>query len=72
MYASLAIGIILSGGPYSVYESDAPSIPPAVFELEVPILGKTSPTHGSLFEQVVSTETMFGCSRTAPRRITLT
>ena len=50
MYASLAIGIILSGGPYSVYESDAPSIDPAVFELDIPILGQTSPTH-SFFVQ---------------------
>jgi len=32
-------GIILSGGPYSVYESGAPHADPAVFELGVPILG---------------------------------
>lgn len=32
-------GIILSGGPYSIYEKDAPTIDPAVFELDVPILG---------------------------------
>lgn len=33
-------GIILSGGPYSVYEDDAPHVDPAVLELEgVPILG---------------------------------
>jgi GMP synthase (glutamine-hydrolysing) len=32
-------GIILSGGPYSVYEADAPHVDPAVFELDVPILG---------------------------------
>lgn len=32
-------GIILSGGPYSVYETDAPHADPAVFELDVPILG---------------------------------
>jgi GMP synthase (glutamine-hydrolysing) len=32
-------GVVLSGGPYSVYEADAPHVDPAVFELNVPILG---------------------------------
>ncbi|KAI9842594.1 MAG: GMP synthase (glutamine-hydrolyzing) [Sclerophora amabilis] len=32
-------GIILSGGPYSVYESNAPHVDPTAFELDVPILG---------------------------------
>jgi len=32
-------GVILSGGPYSVYDADAPHVDPAVFELDVPILG---------------------------------
>jgi GMP synthase (glutamine-hydrolysing) len=32
-------GIILSGGPYSVYEDGAPHADPAYFELGVPILG---------------------------------
>lgn len=32
-------GVILSGGPYSVYADDAPHVDPAVFELNVPILG---------------------------------
>jgi GMP synthase (glutamine-hydrolysing) len=32
-------GIILSGGPYSVYWDDAPHVDPTVFDLNVPILG---------------------------------
>ncbi|KAL8627393.1 hypothetical protein Q9189_006914 [Teloschistes chrysophthalmus] len=32
-------GIILSGGPYSVYDKDAPHVDSAVFDLDVPILG---------------------------------
>jgi GMP synthase (glutamine-hydrolysing) len=32
-------GLILSGGPASVYEDGAPSIDPAVFDLGVPVLG---------------------------------
>jgi GMP synthase (glutamine-hydrolysing) len=32
-------GIIFSGGPKSVYETPAPSIDPAVYELGIPILG---------------------------------
>ncbi|RDW95012.1 hypothetical protein BP5796_00775 [Coleophoma crateriformis] len=32
-------GVILSGGPYSVYEDGAPHVDPAYFELGVPILG---------------------------------
>lgn len=32
-------GVILSGGPASVYEEGAPSLPPYVLELGVPILG---------------------------------
>lgn len=33
------IGVILSGGPYSVYDDIAPHVDPAVFELGVPVLG---------------------------------
>ena len=32
-------GIILSGGPNSVYEDGAPRVDPALFDLDVPILG---------------------------------
>ncbi|KAL2267260.1 hypothetical protein VTJ83DRAFT_4537 [Remersonia thermophila] len=32
-------GIILSGGPYSVYEDGSPHVDPAVFDMNVPILG---------------------------------
>jgi GMP synthase (glutamine-hydrolysing) len=32
-------GIVLSGGPASVYEPDGPQVDPAVFDLGVPVLG---------------------------------
>ena len=32
-------GIILSGGPSSIYEKNSPKIDPAVFDLAIPVLG---------------------------------
>ena len=32
-------GVILTGGPRSVYEQDAPGCDPALFQLGLPILG---------------------------------
>jgi GMP synthase (glutamine-hydrolysing) len=32
-------GIILSGGPASVYDQEAPTVPPGLFELGIPVLG---------------------------------
>ncbi len=32
-------GIILSGGPASIYEKDSPQLDPAIFDLNIPILG---------------------------------
>ena len=32
-------GVVLSGGPYSVYEPDAPHVDPALFDTDIPILG---------------------------------
>ena len=32
-------GIVLSGGPNSVFDEGAPTVDPAIFELDVPVLG---------------------------------
>ena len=37
--AKAPLGIILSGGPSSIYDQGAPRIDPAVFELGVPVMG---------------------------------
>lgn len=37
--ARAPIGLVLSGGPSSVYEPGAPSIDPAIFDLDIPIFG---------------------------------
>ena len=33
------VGLILSGGPSSVYESDSPKCHPGIFEMDIPVLG---------------------------------
>jgi GMP synthase (glutamine-hydrolysing) len=33
------VGIILSGGPGSIYEKNSPKIDPAIFNLDIPVLG---------------------------------
>jgi len=33
------VGVILSGGPNSVFEAEAPTVDPAIFEMGIPVLG---------------------------------
>ena len=42
-------GVILSGGPYSVYEDGAPHVDPAVFEL-----GMDHLSHGTLLVSLLT------------------
>jgi hypothetical protein len=45
-------GVILSGGPDSVYQSNAAMCDPKIFDLGIPILGLRIPTYQSSFRWV--------------------
>ena len=55
------IGIVLSGGPSSVYDADAPAADPALLKLEAPMLGICYGLHFIVHH-------MGGKVRTAPKR----
>ena len=56
------VGVILSGGPASVLDADAPRIDPAIYELGVPVLGicygmqLTAHTLGGVVERAAQRE----------------
>src|SRR6476661_8105280 len=54
-------GLILSGGPASVYEAGAPKCDPAIFELGIPILG-------ICYGMQLACETLGGKVENAPAR----
>ena len=55
------IGIVLSGGPSSVYDADAPAADPALLKLDAPMLGICYGLHFIVHH-------MGGKVRTAPKR----
>ena len=55
------IGIMLSGGPSSVYDADAPAADPALLELDAPMLGICYGLHFIVHH-------LGGKVRTAPKR----
>lgn len=61
-------GIILSGGPASVYENGAPTIDPNVFELQIPLLGICYGWH--IMAKLLGGEVVSGQKEYGPAQIT--